>query len=113
MRSTRGNARKGFVDRGSNAAINIGRCAVLETRPEKLKRSKFVGQPLNLDVYKDKLKPKAGVRSRKAGSRLRSGVYYPKWSWNIFCFADDIHEKMVSEVSVCSVCVEQCLRLEL
>jgi transposase len=34
------------VNRDFNAAINIRRCAVLETRPPELTRENFIGQPL-------------------------------------------------------------------
>jgi hypothetical protein len=41
-----------FVNRDFNAAIHIRRFAILENRPEELTRSKFVGQPLDVELYK-------------------------------------------------------------
>jgi len=41
--STSANARNEFMDRDTNAAINIRRCLVLKTRPKELTRSKILG----------------------------------------------------------------------
>jgi hypothetical protein len=73
--STSGGACKEFVNRDFNAAINIRRCAVPETRPEELTRSNFVTQPLRLQVYREKLKPIAEGRSKKTGRCLRDSRY--------------------------------------
>jgi hypothetical protein len=75
--STRGNKRIEFVNRDFNAAINIMRCTVLETRPEELRRSKLVGQPLRLVPCMNKPKSIAGSRSNRAGTRLRVGIHAP------------------------------------
>jgi hypothetical protein len=74
VRSTNGIASMAFVNKAFNAAINIRRCAVLKTRPAELTRSKFVWQPLRLEVCRDKPKPIAGGRSKYAGRRLHVGV---------------------------------------
>jgi len=57
-----GNKCTDFVSRDFNAAINISRCAVLETRPEELTQANFVEQPLRLEVYLAKLKTIAAGR---------------------------------------------------
>jgi hypothetical protein len=59
-----------FVNRDFRAAVNMRRCAVQSTRPDELTRSNFLGQPLRLGVYVEKLKSIAGGRSNKAGRRL-------------------------------------------
>jgi len=46
-----------FVNPDLRAATNIKRCAVLNTRPKELTRFNVVGQPLTLDVHKEKLGP--------------------------------------------------------
>jgi len=46
-----GKKRMEFVNRGLNAAINIRRCAVLETRTPELTRENFVGQSLKGELY--------------------------------------------------------------
>jgi hypothetical protein len=54
-----------------NSAINIKRCAVMETRPPALTRRNFVGQPLKVELYEKKLKQIVGSQSKKAGRRLQ------------------------------------------
>jgi len=66
-----------FVNRDFNAAINIRRCAVMETRPSESTRGNFVGQPLNVEPYETRLKAVVGARSRKTGRRLHI-------SWRLF-----------------------------
>jgi hypothetical protein len=44
-----GKKRMEFVNRDFNAAVNIRRCAVLETRPPELTWENFVGEPLKVD----------------------------------------------------------------
>jgi len=79
--STRGYKRMDFANQDSNAAINIRKCLVPEKRPAELTRANFVGQTLLLEVYKEKLKPIAGGRSKNTGRRLRVGRYiYTPWS---------------------------------
>jgi transposase len=46
-----------FLSRDFNAAINIRRRAVLKKRLEERTQSDFGGQPLILDVYREKLEP--------------------------------------------------------
>jgi hypothetical protein len=70
MSSVRDNARQEFVNRDFNAAINIRRCVVLETGLEELRRSKFVGQPLKFEIYREKMNPIGVGRSKTAGRRL-------------------------------------------
>jgi len=67
-----GTKRMEFVNRDFNAAINIGRCAVLETRPPALTRGNFVGQPLKVELHEKKLEAVVGGRSKKTGRRLHS-----------------------------------------
>jgi hypothetical protein len=72
-----GKKRMDFVNRDFNAAINIRRCAVLETRPPEWTRENFVGQPLKVELYKKKLKLVVGGRSKQTRRRLR-------FSWRRF-----------------------------
>jgi len=65
-----GTKRMEFVNRDFNAAINIRRCAMLETRPPALTRVNFVGQPLKVELYETRLKAVVGGRSKKTGRRL-------------------------------------------
>jgi len=67
-----GTKRMEFVNRDFNAAINIRRCAVLETRPPALTRGNFVGQPLKVELHEKKLEAVVGGRSKKTGRRLHS-----------------------------------------
>jgi len=46
-----GTKRMEFVNRDFNAAINIRRCAALETRPPELTRMNFIGQSLKVELY--------------------------------------------------------------
>jgi hypothetical protein len=46
---------------------------VQEKRPEKLTRANFVGEPLKVELYKEKLKPVVDGRSKKSGRRLQLG----------------------------------------
>jgi hypothetical protein len=50
---------------------------VLETRPPKLTRENFVGDPLMVILYGKKLEPLVGCRSEKTGRRLHV-------SWTLF-----------------------------
>jgi hypothetical protein len=63
-----------FVNRDFHAIINIRKCAVLKMRPKELTRVNFVGQPLRIELYNDKLKPIAWRRSKKVGMRLHAGI---------------------------------------
>jgi hypothetical protein len=69
VRSSSGTKRTEFVQQYFNAAINIRQCAVLQTRPEELTTSNFIGIPLRLKVYKEKLIPIAGGWSKKERPR--------------------------------------------
>jgi len=62
------------VNRDFNAATNIWRCAVPERRPLEFTRANFVGEPLRVEMYKEKLKPMAASRSKKTGRRLYVGI---------------------------------------
>jgi hypothetical protein len=89
VNSASGTARNEFINRDFDAAIDIRRCAVLQTRHEDPSRSRVVQQPLRLEVCLDKLKPTAGGWSQKTRRRLRVRTYnYPPWSWVIFCIMD-------------------------
>jgi len=68
--TSNGKKRTEFVNRDFNAAINICRCAVLESRPPRSTRVNFVGQPVKVELYENKLEPIIGGRSKKAGRRL-------------------------------------------
>jgi hypothetical protein len=60
-----------FVNRDFNAATNIRRCAVIETRPTELTRENFVEHPPKDELYEKKLGAVVvGGRSRKIGWRL-------------------------------------------
>jgi len=65
-----GKKRMEFVNRDFDAAINIRRCAVLETRPPEWTRGSFVGQPLKFELYEKKVEAVVGGRSKKTGTRL-------------------------------------------
>jgi len=54
MGSRRGKKRMAFVN--FNAAINTRRCAVLKMRPAELTRANSVGEPLEVEMYQEKLK---------------------------------------------------------
>jgi len=58
------------VNRDFNAAINVRRCAVLETRTPELTREDFVGQPLKVELYEKKMEAVVGGRSKGTGRRL-------------------------------------------
>jgi hypothetical protein len=59
-----------LVNRDLNAAINIRKCAMLETRPPEWARENFVGQPLEVELYERKFEAVVGGRSKKTGRRL-------------------------------------------
>jgi len=59
-----------FVDRDFDAAINIRKYTVLETRPPEPTRENFIGQPLKVVLYEKKLEAVVGGRSKKTGRRL-------------------------------------------
>jgi len=65
-----------FLNRDFNAAINLRRCAVLETRPPELTRENFVGQPPKVELYEKKMESVVGGRSKKAGRRLHVSRRY-------------------------------------
>jgi len=65
-----GKKRMEFVNRDFNAAINVRRCAVLETRPPELTRENFIGQPIKVELDEKKLEAVVGGRSKKAGRCL-------------------------------------------
>jgi len=65
-----GKKRMEFVNRDFDAAINIRRCAVLETRAPEWTRENFNGQPLKVELYKKKLKLVVGGRSKQTRRRL-------------------------------------------
>jgi len=58
-----------LVNRDFNTAINIRKCAMLETRPPEWTRENFVGQPLEVELYEKSLK-----QSSVAGPKRRVGV---------------------------------------
>jgi len=65
-----------FVNRDFNAAINIRRCAVMETRPSESTRENFIGQPLKVELHEKKLEAVVRGRSRKTWSVCTSnGVF--------------------------------------
>jgi len=72
--STSGKKRMEFVHQNINAAFNIRRCAVMEKRSPQLARANFMGQPLRVKLYEEKLKPVTGGRSKKPGRRLHVSV---------------------------------------
>jgi hypothetical protein len=57
--------------------MNIRTCMVLKSTSAELPRSNFVRQSLTLEVCLDEPKLVDGGQSRKAGSRLRVGIYIP------------------------------------
>jgi hypothetical protein len=59
-----GKKRMEFVNRDSNAAINIRRCAVLEKRPPDWTSANFAGQSLKVELY-EKKGSSSGGRSKK------------------------------------------------
>jgi hypothetical protein len=67
-----GKKRMEFVNRDFNAAINVRRCAVLETRTPELTREDFVGQPLKVELYEKKMEAVVGGRSKQTGRRLHA-----------------------------------------
>jgi|YelNatPaOPRAMG01_1025707.scaffolds.fasta_scaffold67144_3 hypothetical protein len=48
---------------------------MVKTRPEERMQSIFVKHPLMLEVYRDKLKPIAGNRSKKGGRHLQVDIH--------------------------------------
>ena len=55
LESTSGDKKRmEFINRNINAALNIRRCAVLQTRPAEQRRSNFVGGPTSLEMWLDK-----------------------------------------------------------
>ena len=70
VRSTSGNKRLEFLNRAIIAANKFRRCLVMRTRPEKLTRSDFAGQPTILEVYKEQLELIASTLSKMVGRRL-------------------------------------------
>ena len=65
-----GKKRVEFVNRDFNAAINIKRCAVMETRPPALTRENFMGQPLKVEPYETKFEAEVRGRFKKTGRSL-------------------------------------------
>jgi len=65
-----GKKRMEFVNCDFNAAINIRKCAVMETRPPELTWENFVGQPLKVELYEKKLESVVCGRSKKTARRL-------------------------------------------
>jgi hypothetical protein len=65
-----GKKRMEFVNRDFNAAINITRYAVLETRPPEQTRELFVEQSLKVELYEKKWEAVVDGRSKKTGRRL-------------------------------------------
>jgi hypothetical protein len=57
-----------FENRDDNAVFIIRICAVLNTTHPELTRAKCVGQPLRLEVHREKLKTIAGSQSKRLGS---------------------------------------------
>jgi len=57
LNSTRGKKRMEFVNRDLSADTKISRCVVLKRTPPQLTRMNFMGQPLLLKEYKEKLNP--------------------------------------------------------
>jgi len=60
-----GKKRMEFLNRDFIAAINIRKCAVLETRPPELTRGNFVGQSLKVEPYEKKVEAVVDGRSKK------------------------------------------------
>jgi len=65
-----GKKRMEFLNRDFIAAINIRKCAVLETRPPELTRGNFVGQSLKVEPYEKKVEAVVDGRSKKTARRL-------------------------------------------
>jgi len=65
LSSTSANACKTFVNRDLNGASHFRRYAVLNSRPEELRLSNFVGKPLRLEACQEELKPITSGRSKK------------------------------------------------
>jgi hypothetical protein len=65
-----GTKRMEFVNRDFTAALNVRKCAVLETRPPEWTRGNFFGQPLKVELYEKKLEAAVGGRSKETGRRL-------------------------------------------
>jgi hypothetical protein len=52
--------------------------ATLKTRPEEVRRSELVGQPLILEIYQEELKPIAvGRYEKQTGKLLRVDIFLP------------------------------------
>jgi len=66
LSSTSANACKTFVNRDLNGASHFRRYAVLNSRPEELRLSNFVGKPLRLEACLATLKPVADGRPAKS-----------------------------------------------
>jgi len=62
-----GTKRMEFVNRDVNPAINIRKCAVLETIPPASTRENFVGQPLKVELYEKKLEAVVSGLSKRPG----------------------------------------------
>jgi hypothetical protein len=69
LSSTSANACKTFVNRDLNGASHFRRYAVLNSRPEELRLSNFVGKPLRLEACQEELKPITSGRSKKKAPR--------------------------------------------
>jgi len=65
-----GTKRMEFVNRDFTAALNVRKCAVLETRPPEWTRGNFFGQPLQVQLHEKKLEAAVGGRSKETGRRL-------------------------------------------
>jgi len=65
-----------MVNRNLNAAMNIRRYAVLETRPMDVMRANIAGHPLQLEVYTEKLKRTAGACRKKLGGVCELACIY-------------------------------------
>jgi len=55
--TTIGKKRMEFANRVFNAAINLRRCAGIDKRLPAVTRESIVGQPLKLELYKNKWYP--------------------------------------------------------
>jgi hypothetical protein len=75
VRSIRGKNRIEFLYRDFNAALDIRRCAMLESRSPGLTRTNFKEQPRRAKLHKENLNPVVGGQSRKTEKRLYVGVY--------------------------------------
>jgi hypothetical protein len=63
-----------FVNRDVNAAIRIRGFTEQRTTPAEMARAKFVGQPLRVEVYEEKLKSIPCNRSKQVAKRLQVGL---------------------------------------